>query len=520
MLTLLVGATTLAVLLGLAPQADASPSRFTYELCDSALPGGAVPASEHAYSNAFAPFQNCSTPGGAIGLVEAESASATFGALYVAIPATPGGFVESDTVTAVQSGIEPNNALHYSHVDENGFPGTATEATRFFHVRSEPTWFGSNGAGVEIYMSCDGNVGPCGPGPYEAARWIAATEVDPKAPTLAHPVGSLLDPGTIRGHQGVAVEAADTGGGISSIQVLANGVPAAPPTVGACATAKVNNKSYVGVVALNPTPCPPTLKGAWELDTESYPFHDGANSLQFCASDFSTLGDPNTTCTTAQTIEVDNSCDASPVGGGEQLSAQFSQSNAETQTVRFGKEAEIIGQLSDNAGDPVPGATLCVKMTMLGTGSSFADVGTVQTDPSGHYSYQVPAGPNREYTIGYRYDTAQIARNVRYYAHTKPILHAGPKKLHNGEKVRLTGRLPEPKAGHRVVVLQAGVPGSRRWITFRKATTGDRGRFKARYHFTSTTRKITYRFRALVPRQANYPWIQGASKPASVTVTR
>src|SRR5205085_493523 len=109
----------------------------------------------------------------------------------------------------------------------------------------------------------------------------------------------------------------------------------------------------------------------------------------------------------------------------------------------------------------------------IGTDSAAANVGTVQTDSNGHYAYVVPAGPNREVVIGYRHDTNQIARSVRYYAHTKPVLKAGPSKLKNGEKVRLWGSLPEPKAAGRVVVLQASVLGSHRWITFRKATTGE-----------------------------------------------
>ena len=36
-------------------------------------PGGAVPASEHMYSPAMAPTENCAAPGGWIGLVETEA---------------------------------------------------------------------------------------------------------------------------------------------------------------------------------------------------------------------------------------------------------------------------------------------------------------------------------------------------------------------------------------------------------------------------------------------------------------
>ena len=65
---------------------------------------------------------------------------------------------------------------------------------------------------------------------------------------------------------------------------------------------------------------------------------------------------------------------------------------------------------------------------------------------------------------------------------------------------------------------QAPVPGSRQWITFRKATTDSQGDFQSAYRFSSTTRTTTYRFRAVVPDQAGYPWVEGASRPAKVLV--
>jgi hypothetical protein len=506
------------VLVSPTSAAGATEARFTYELCDSALPGGAVPVSEHAYSNAFSPFQNCASPGGAIGLTETESASATFGALYVSIPATPGGFVENETVTAVQSGVEPGNALHYSHIEENGFPGPAAEATRLFQVRTEPAFLGGGGASVEIYMSCDGNVGPCSPGPVEAVRWIAATEVDPTPPTLAHLAGGLLGGGTIRGHQNLEVEAADIGGGVSSIGVLVNGVPVAAPVAGACHLASVSNKSYIGVVALSPSPCPPALKGEWTLDTETAPFHEGINTVQVCAADLGTISNPNQTCSPAQSVDIDDSCTNSTVPGGELLSAQFASTAKETKTAHYGHGAEVVGRLANDADEPIAGATLCVKLQTIGVEPTASPVTSVSTDGAGDYSYRLPPGPNRDVVIGYRHDSHQIARDVRFYSHVEPSLTASAKKLHNGQRVAFTGQLPGPRRRGRVVILQANVKGSRRWITFRRATSAKRGAFQAGYRFHSTTRKTTYRFRAVVPEQAGYPWMQGHSKPVPVLV--
>jgi hypothetical protein len=120
--------------------------------------------------------------------------------------------------------------------------------------------------------------------------------------------------------------------------------------------------------------------------------------------------------------------------------------------------------------------------------------------------------------LGYRHDSFQVARDVRYFSHVAPSLVASPEELRNGSKVELSGMLPQPSAARRVVVLQANVKGSKRWITFRRATTGERGGFKAAYLFHSTTRKTIYRFRAVVPAQDDYPYVEGHSKPVSVLV--
>jgi hypothetical protein len=260
--------------------------------------------------------------------------------------------------------------------------------------------------------------------------------------------------------------------------------------------------------------------GAWTLDTTAYPFHDGANTISVCASDFATLGTPNTTCSPAQTVNVDNSCTESAVAGGQEISAQFSKSDAETITVGYGKEAEVAGTLHDAAGDPIPGATICVKSQTLGIEPTAQPVGAVKTDAEGRFAYAVAAGPDRELLVGYRHDSFQVARSVRYYAHAAPSLKASPSHLRNGKRVKLQGVLPEPGAGKRVVILQANVVGSERWITFQRSTTDAHGHFRSEYRFHSTRHTTRYRFRAEVPRQDHYPYVEGHSKPVVVVVER
>lgn len=494
-----------------------SGARFVFEQCDAALPGGAIPAYTFRNPNGgpMGVTQNCAAPGGSLGILETGDAQGDPSWIEVAVPETPGGFVESLTITAAAADWAEGNAG--SHVHDNGFPPGPGEWADTFHEHSQHELFFGSGATFDIALDCSYGQA-CASGATISAHYIAATEVDPRPPLLGPVTGSALAGGILRGHQSLAAEASDVGGGLSALSVLANGLPAAPAVPGGCAVASVSNRSTYGTVATSPTPCPPALHGSWTLDTAAYPFHDGANTLSVCASDFATIGQPNTTCSPPVSVTVDNSCTESPVPGGSAIAAQFSGTDTEAVTVGYGTPAEVSGELRDGAGDPVSGATICVKSQTLGTGEGPAPVAAVKTDAEGHFAYAVPAGPNRELMLGYRHDAFQVAREVRYFAHTAPNLEASPTKLRNGSRVELTGMLPQPSAARRVVVLQANVKGSKRWITFRRATTGERGGFKATYLFHSTTRRTIYRFRAVVPAQDDYPYLEGHSKPVSVLV--
>jgi hypothetical protein len=493
-------------------------ARFVYETCDSALPGGNPPPFSFRNGNggAMEPMNTCAAPGGALGILETGAAQGDPSWLEVGVPETPGGFVEAETITAFGAGWAEGNLP--SHVYADGFPpGNGQEWTQTFQQHSQHELFLGSGGAFNIALDC--NYGQaCNTGAAIYAHYVAATEVDIQPPTLGPLSGSVLAAGTLRGHQTLATEAADVGGGLTSLAVLADGLPAAPAVIGTCALAQVSNRSTYGTVAISPSPCPPKLQAAWTLDTSAYPFHDGANSIEVCASDLATIGNPNSTCSPPVSVNVDNSCVESPVSGGADLSAQFASSNAETVTVGYGNEAEIDGTLQDGSGNPVPGATICLKSETIGLEATPQPVGTVKTDSQGRFAYSVPAGPDRELLVGYRHDSFQVGRSVRYYSHAAPTLAADKAKLRNGGQVKLYGSLPQPEAAARVVILQANIVGSKRWITFRRANTGPKGNFVAGYRFHSTTRKTDYRFRAVVPTQDHYPYIEGHSKPVTVLV--
>jgi hypothetical protein len=480
-------------------------------MCDSALPGGGDTGVQFTANPGvpFAPNNTCSQPGGSLSITETGNVSYSFSFWSVPLAAPPGGSIETTTISGATCNGGQGNIKAF--VFEQGYPSNCA-------AESQHIFYGGGLGGFWLFLGCTLGSGSCSAGPYVYAHYFAATEVDPVAPKLANIRGSLLGDGIIRGQQNVGVDAHDQGGGLTNVSLFVNGQLTGAPKTLSCNLVYANNPSVRGLVAVTPTPCPTDTTVDWTLDTESAPFHNGINVVQLCASDFATLSDPNTTCSPLREIEVDNTCVNSPVAGGAQLSAQFTGTNTDTTTVEYGGGAQVVGRLTTNAGDPVTGATLCVKSQISEIDSHPVAVGTVKTDGNGRYAYTVPPGPNREFVIGYRHDASQVARDVRFYSHAQPTLKATPSKLTNRRAVRFSGSVPGPSHASRVVVLQANPPKSKRWITFRRATTDSNGRFQSHYRFNSTTRTTNYRFRAILPIQAGYPWLEGTSGPVKVQV--
>jgi hypothetical protein len=512
--------TAIAICSGVArpAEAGATPSKYVYELCASELPGGASPQTSFAV-NPGVPvqaFNTCAQANGSLGMQQYGHAASTFAILGVTVPAPPGGYVGAETVTGGTAALGPGNDHVYAV--EPGWP-LSGESERTFHFPDSPPGPSPGGeGGFNLVWNCDGNYAPgCEAGPIVWVRDIAATEVDPKPPALSVQ-GSLLAGGVLRGHQNVATSASDVGGGVSRIEVSVNDLPAGQPSVANCNLARAENHSYEGPVALSVAPCPPKLDGDWRFDTASYPFHTGANKVQVCAFDYSSLTEGNKTCSEPATVNVNNTCAESTVVGGQLITAQFASTHEGQITVSHDQAARVTGELSDSAGDTISGATVCVEVQTEGT-RRLRPVATTTTNANGRFTYRVRPGPNRKLLFGYRHDTFQVAHALHFYARAKPTIHLSRAQVGRGGTIRISGRLPGKHGCGRVVVLQASALHSSQWFTFHHATTNADGVYHSHYRFDETTRETTYRIRAVVPRQLGYPWEVGHSTPALVLVT-
>jgi hypothetical protein len=187
--------------------------------------------------------------------------------------------------------------------------------------------------------------------------------------------------------------------------------------------------------------------------------------------------------------------------------------------VAYGMRLQSSGTLKRVDGTPVANATVTIAGQPR-SGGRFVTLGRTDTDPHGGFRFTVPAGPSQ--TLSYRYagtdtdlpSSAAIGTKVTAAAR----LEVDRRRVRNGQAVRFSGRLlgrPVPKAG-KLVALQAKV--GRRWRTFATPRANAKGAFKHRYRFTATTGLRRYAFRAVVTREAAYPYERGSSKTVHVTV--
>jgi hypothetical protein len=496
----------------LPSSAGAGTARYTYEVCDSAIPGGNTSGATFSGDTRYvSPNSNCAQSFGSLGIYAFGSLTKDTGAesiWTVPIQAPPDASIETLTISAGTCGASGMSVIF---VYEPGWPSNcAGESQRTFKLSP-----GSGSVDVPIELSC---LSVCNAGASVYARYLAAKIVDQAAPQVRALHGSLFDGPVARGRQSLSAEATDQGGGISDAKVLVNGQPAGAAISPRCNLAQATNPSIVGIVAGSPSPCPLSLSPTWTLDTAAFPFQDGSNSVQVCASDFASLSAPNDACSAPQTVNVDNSCAESPIGGGESLTAQFAGSHDKEITVPFDHSAKVNGALANDQGHPITGATVCIEMQVLGSHRDLVPVATATTDAHGHFSYMVPAGPNRKVSVGYRHDAFQLDQSMRYFAHAKPTVKLSPSQVRAGGTIQIVGRVPGPNAAGCVVLLEASALHSTEWYQFDRATTNRYGRYHSSFRLDETTRTTTFRIRSVTARQSGYPWAVGHSQPALLGV--
>jgi hypothetical protein len=222
---------------------------------------------------------------------------------------------------------------------------------------------------------------------------------------------------------------------------------------------------------------------------------------------------------------------ARKVGGGRTKTRLFARlrwrnAGGEAVTVPFGADAVLSGRLVDADGAGLARRKLRIVSRPSRGALVRRRLDRVETGPHGGFRLQLPAGPSRRITVGFRGEVGldpsrrpALALRVR----SGISLDAAPRQLRTGELVRLRGRVRTlgaalPRRG-KLVAVQYYESAARRWRPVLVTRTDHSGRFEARYRFRYISGTASIRLRATTLPEERWPFVPGASRPIAVRVS-
>lgn len=186
--------------------------------------------------------------------------------------------------------------------------------------------------------------------------------------------------------------------------------------------------------------------------------------------------------------------------------------------VRLGKTTQISGRLSNRDGQGIAGADVQVMATVDGAAEQL--VGVLRTDSDGAYTYTASGSASRTLRFAYAGSPVILPAESRVELRVPAVstLTVNRRRIVNGQSVMFSGQvrsLPLPTSGK---LIQVEVLLSGGWQTFRTVRTDASGRWRMPYSFDRTVGVQWYRFRIELPREAGYPFANGASKSIRIRV--
>jgi hypothetical protein len=343
---------------------------------------------------------------------------------------------------------------------------------------------------------------------------------DDEPPSLSFTGGRLLIPGSQAGTENLAFSASAQDSGIAEVNAYLG-------------STLVGSNDYRSTQCSYTTfdPCPKTITDDIQIDTTKVP--DGTYPLVLEASDAS-----GTTDSVSFSNEITVANNASPAGAPQSSGTRGSSSDpgapngrgATTKaqisylsgqrgkiTVRDGQAASIDGRLTNQTGNPIPGATVDLLYQTVGSNEPFVIGGHATTNTNGVYTLTVPPGPSRVIRTGYRafandngYDaTVDLTENV--IATTS--LSVTPRHL-RGRTFIFSGQVHAGDFPPRQQVeIQALVGRVWTYVTF--AHVASNGSFKVRYRLKHHYNNVTFIFRAVPVANPIWPY-----EPTQSNLTR
>ena len=187
---------------------------------------------------------------------------------------------------------------------------------------------------------------------------------------------------------------------------------------------------------------------------------------------------------------------------------------------RSSRRWTVVGRLADPSGRAIGQARVTLAARVVGRRWKAGKI--VRTGADGRFAATLAAGPSRQLRATYFpfADSRRFrASNVVTIESLAPLtIRADRSRLGSRRVVTLAGRaggVRPRRAGGLLVTLQGHQRGWG-WRTFRTVRTNRRGAWRTRYRFRSSSGRFA--FRAIVPRQAGYPYATTTSPAVAVRV--
>ncbi len=187
---------------------------------------------------------------------------------------------------------------------------------------------------------------------------------------------------------------------------------------------------------------------------------------------------------------------------------------------RFNRETRIRGRLT-SGGKALADQDLEVWRRLAMSNAEWQRIGTVTTGRVGRFSYKAPRGPARLVRFRYpgsaavRGDNAAVA--IRVPARTS--IQASRRDVINGEYATFSGHVRGGSIPGEGTLVELQVFTRGRWRTFAQPrASAEDGRWEFQYRFETIRGHVSFRFRARIRRQSNYPFITGHSRSVRVDV--
>jgi hypothetical protein len=187
----------------------------------------------------------------------------------------------------------------------------------------------------------------------------------------------------------------------------------------------------------------------------------------------------------------------------------------------YGRRLRLAGRLTTPGGNALPNAPVEVSQQAATPGAKWERLALLRASKTGRFSFKVSTGASR--TLRFRYGGTSTVRgrtsDVHVLVRATTSLRPSRRSVVNGEDVVFRGRLKGRPLSPTSKLVQLQAYTRRRWATFATPRANPTtGLWSYRYRFAATRGNVVYRIRAVIPKEASYPFETGRSRPVRVRV--